>query len=193
VPTPQVPAYDIEKAHQNLTAFVHEQAEAASRRVGFGWRATELAPATFDDLQREYKACTYTGLPLRVSSCLCDDTIYVDAAGNHAMRFWHDTSHVERGLAFTPDDEMELGCFHLEVLRAHGFEASSIEHRLLHADTIGQTLCVAMLGRFPRNQVGFARAALDHGVDGAIELEARQPFTSIAPPRMWTPPDGAAA
>jgi len=193
MPTACASANDIELARQNLSAFVGGQAENASRRLGFSWRATATAPATFVELQSEHTVCAYAGLPLRVSSRFCDTTIYVDAAGNHAMRFWHDTSHVALGLDFTPEDEMELGCYHLGVLRSRGFDASTLEHRLLHADTIGQTLCVATLGRFPRNQVGFALAALEYGVDGAIEREAQRAVTSIAPPRRWTPPDGAAA
>lgn len=193
VPTPSISVEQINVARRNLTAFVHEQAEAASRRLGFGWRATELAPSTFEELQREYKACQYSGLPLRVSSRFCDQTIYVDAEGNHAMRFWHDTCHVALDMSFTADDEMELGCYHLGVLRAHGFDASTNEHHLLHADTIGQTLCVATLGRFPRNQVGFAVAALEYGVDTAIELEACRDVKPIGRPPKSTPPNGAAA
>lgn len=187
--SPNTSSEQIKSARQNLATLVHEQAEAASRRLGFGWRATELAPSTYEGLLREHKACRYSGLPLRVSTRFCDATIYVDAAANHAMRFWHDTSHVALGLSFHAEDEMELGCYHLAALRSVGFDADTAEHRLLHADTIGQTLCVATLGRFPRNQLKFAVAALEHGVEEAIEMEARGAVDT----QMWTPPDGAAA
>ena len=80
------------------------------------------------------------------------------------MRFWHDTLHVALDLTFEAGDEMEVACHQLEVLRWVGFDAPSPEYRLLHADTIGQTLCVAMLGRFPANQLAFAVAALEHGL-----------------------------
>jgi hypothetical protein len=178
-------------ARRNLTSFVTDQAEATARRLGFGWRGSELAPCSFDELQREYWSSELSGLPLRVSARFCERTIYGSPNGNHAMRFWHDTAHVRLGLNFTPDDEMELGCHHLEVLRAHGFAAESLEHRLLHADTIGQTLCNATIGRFPIDQRRFAETALRLGVVGAIEEVAGRELSSAA--SISISPDGEAA
>lgn len=156
-------------ARRNLTGFVTEQAEAASRRLGFGWRASELAPESFKDLQHEHRSSELSRLPLRISPRFSERTIYCSRAANHAMRFWHDTSHVQLGLNFTPDDEIELGCYHLEVLRANGFTADSLEHRLLHADTIGQTLCHVTIGRWPIDQLRFAHTASRFGIGSAIE------------------------
>jgi len=178
-------------ARRNLTSFVTERAEATARRLGFGWRGSELAPDSFAELQREHRSSELSGLPLRVSSHFCERTIYNSPDGNHAMRFWHDTSHVRLCLHFTPDDEMELGCYHLEVLRTHGFVAESLEHRLLHADTIGQTLCNATLGRFPIDQLHFAGIAMRLGVAGAIEDVARRELTDGR--GAGTSPDGEAA
>jgi hypothetical protein len=178
-------------ARRNLTSFVTDQAEATARRLGFGWRGSELAPHSFVELQREHRSSELTGLPLRVSTRFCDRTIYTSPDGNRAMRFWHDTSHVRLGLTFTPDDEMELGCYHLEVLRAHGFAADSLEHRLLHADTIGQTLCNVTIGRFPIDQWRFAEIATRLGVASAIEDVAGRELTCARSTR--TSPDGEAA
>lgn len=178
-------------ARRNLTSFVTEQAEAAARRLGFGWRGSELAPDSFDNLQREHRSSEFSGLPLRVSSRFCERTIYDSPEANHAMRFWHDTSHVRLALAFTPDDEMELGCYHLGVLRANGFAADSLEHRLLHADTIGQTLCNVTIGQFPVDQLRFVETAVQVGVTGAIEDVARRELEGAS--SIATSPNGEAA
>jgi len=178
-------------ARRNLTSFVTEQAEATARRLGFCWRGSELAPDSFDELQREHRASKLSGLPLRVSSHFCDQAIYDSPIGNHAMRFWHDTAHVRLGLNFTPDDEMELACHHLEALRADGFAADSLEHRLLHADTIGQTLCNVTIGHFPIDQLRFAETAMRLDISAAIEDVARRELT--AGRGAGTSPDGEAA
>lgn len=178
-------------ARRNLTSFVIEQADATACRLGFDWRESELAPGSFGELQREHRCSELSGLPLRVSARFCDRTIYNSPGGNQAMRFWHDTAHVRLGLTFTPDDEMELGCHHLEVLRAQGFAADSIEHHLLHADTIGQTLCKVTIGQFPIDQRRFAESATRLGVAGAIEDVARRELSTAA--SIATSPDGEAA
>ena len=144
------------QARTNLTTFVIDQAEQAQTRVGFGWRAARLAPSTYPDVLREHKMSGASGLPYRVSSRHCQNTIFTSPGANHAMRFWHHMSHVRFGLTFSADDEMELGCYHLETLR----------------DTIGQTLCLVMLGRFPADQLRFATTAIQLGLDVAIAEEA---------------------
>jgi len=171
-------------ARRNLTSFVTEQAEATARRLGFGWRGSELAPSSFAELQREHRSSELSGLPLRVSSLFCNQTIYNSPDGNHAMRFWHDTSHVRLGLDFSADDEMELACYHLGVLRAiGGFDASGIEHKLLHADTSGQTLCSVVLGRFPHDQLRFVLTAALGGVNAAIDGEMASELPRLASPQ----------
>lgn len=76
---------------------------------------------------------------------------------------------MERG--FDADGETDVACFQLEVLRAAGFSHRSLEHRLLHADSLGQNLCLAMIGRYPTNQMRFALWCLSDGVDEAIAYE----------------------
>lgn len=167
-----VPDLTIHRARINLTAFALTQAKEAQAHVGFGWRAARLAPSTYLDVLREHELSRTSGLPYRVSSLYCQDTIFTSAESNQAMRFWHDMAHVCFGLTFSPDDEMELGIHHLQTLRSAGFEPRSCEFRLLHADTIGQTLCSVELGHFPRHQRRFATTALTHGLAAAIAEEA---------------------
>jgi hypothetical protein len=88
------------------------------------------------------------------------------------MRFVHDLEHATRQLGFSVEDELILGMHHLEALRVAGYCPDSFEHKLLHADTIGQTYCQALIGRYPYNQRFFAYDCVDLGVDAAVELEA---------------------
>ena len=76
------------------------------------------------------------------------------------------------GFSFEAEDEMLLGAHHLDVLRESGYGANTLEHRLFHADTVGQTLCLVDIGAFPTNQLRFAIVAARQGIDDAIELEA---------------------
>jgi len=115
-----------------------------------------------------------TGLAFRVSASRCERTIFTSSEANQAMRFWHDLSHVRFGLTFSSDDEMELGILHLEMLRSEGFEPNSWEFRLLHADTLGQTLCRVELGHFPADQRRFATTAAFHSIDAAIKEVASE-------------------
>jgi hypothetical protein len=59
----------------------------------------------------------------------------------------------------------------LGVLRAAGFRAGSLEYELLHADTLGQTLCGAATGGFAQDQTCFARAAVTSSLALAIRSE----------------------
>ena len=171
VSTTRAPNDAIDVAARRLGEFIVEQANRARDRLGFGWRPTDIAPSTYSELRREHRASELTCLPLRVSALFCDQTIYGSPTINHAMRFWHDTEHVRLSLNFEADDEMTLGVHHLEALRREGFGAHSIEHQLLHADTIGQTLCLAVLRRFPTDQKQFCATAVRWGVQAAVERE----------------------
>lgn len=169
-------------ARINLGHFMTEQAERARQKHGTDFVASPDAPSSYPDLLATYMECIRTGKPFPVSSAHCERTIYRAPAGNLRFRFVHDLGHVEKGLSFSLEDEIELGAYHLETLRADGYDAKSLEHRLLHADTIGQTYCQALIGRFPYDQLGFALDALNYGVDTAVERESqrlpqRQPCT----------------
>jgi len=139
--------------------------------VGFGYRPSAHAPDTFETLSTEYRSCTCSGLPLRVSSLFCEHVIFEVSRENHALRFWHDTNHVQLRMDFSANGEMEVACYQLEALRAAGFASNSLEHRLLHADSIGQNFCLAVIGRYPIDQLQFDVWCVTDGVDEAIAYE----------------------
>jgi hypothetical protein len=167
-----LPAPTLKSARESLSAFVVRQAEEAAEHEGFGWHASELAPSTYEAVRREYRGSQLSGLPYRVSSLHCENIIFTSPEANHAMRFWHDMEHVRQRMTFDAEDEMVLGIHHLQVLRVAGFGPGTIEFRLLHADTIGQTLCGAMFGSFPHDQLRFAALAVTAGLDVALADEA---------------------
>lgn len=162
---------EIDQARHNLTIFTYQQAHTRREELGFGWRSSPNAPSGFDELRREFKASQASGLPLRVSSLYCENTMFFAPEANFALRFWHDTNHVRLDADFGHDGEVAVACYQLEALRAAGYPATSLEHRLLHADSFGQTLCVAVIGRYPVNQWRFDLWCLTDGVDEAIAYE----------------------
>jgi hypothetical protein len=170
--THSIDSTDLDRAGRNLSKFVRTQAHCREARLGLRWRASETAPRTFEDLEVEYRVCLLTGTPMRVSSMFSENTVYDSPRTNHAARFWHDTNHVLLGYTFCFEHEVELACRQLEALRAEGFGARSLEHRLLHADTFGQIICEATIGRFPHNQRRFDYWCVTDGVDEAVAYEA---------------------
>jgi hypothetical protein len=130
------------------------------------------APSTYPALLEAYEISHTTGRPYPVSSANCDNTIFTKAETNWAMRFIHDLGHAGHQLSFSIEAELVLALHHLEALQAAGFGANSPEYKLLHADTIGQALCVTRIGRFPLNQRLFAYDCIDLGTNAAVELEA---------------------
>ena len=158
----------------NLGRFVLEQAERTSRDHGVTYVPSTDAPSAYPDLIIAYRKCVATSKPFPVSPAHCRRTIYTRPQLNWVFRFVHDIQHVTRSLTFTTADELEMGMYHLEALRAAGYRPETYEHQLLHADTIGQTYCQAFIGRFPYDQRQFAYDCLDFGVEAAIELEARR-------------------
>jgi hypothetical protein len=72
---------------------------------------------------------------------------------------------------FDVDGELEVAVAHLDVLRAWGFGPETFEHKLLHADTIGQLYFSLVTGTFPPDQLRFAEACLEVGTAEAIERE----------------------
>lgn len=157
---------------RNVERWVLQQARFSQAEHGFRYVPTEAAPSTFPALIEAYETSNATGTPYPVSSEHCDDTIFTSPETNWAMRFIHDLEHAKRQLTFSTEDELALSGYHLEAIRAAGYEPDSLEYKLLSADTTGQALCVAKIGRFPKNQRLFAYDCIDLGIDAAIELEA---------------------
>jgi hypothetical protein len=173
--TPSVPPISgdalLAVAKANLSRFIHIQARATARLVGFGWEPTDQAPADFLALRRAYLASSLTRRPLPVSSEHSDGTIYDDAETNYAFRFWHDVIHVRLACGFDLDSEVTVARAQLDVLAAAGWRAGSPEYELLRVDTLGQTICAVATGEFPRNQWCFARRGITTSIGTAIRAE----------------------
>ena len=156
----------------SLGQWVIARAAETEARLGFGYRPSDLAPVSWPALLREHHSCSITHAPLRVSSHDTDD-IYRTDVETFVWRYWHNASHVRLGVGFTAYDEFEVADYHLGRLRCAGFGPRSLEHRLLHADTMGQTLLHAMSGRHPRSRCAFAVRVIEVGLDQAIAEEVR--------------------
>jgi hypothetical protein len=150
-----------------VSAISSQSAEA----VGFGWRASSVAPSSLAEVQFEARLSRATGLPFRVSSLHCDQVV-LSASVNQAFRFWHDMTHLQVGTSFDTVGEIEVGQRQLEQFEQLGVSPRSLVWRLLFADTIGQTRCVSMISRFPYNQRRFTLDYLYYGLDTAIRMEA---------------------
>jgi hypothetical protein len=159
----------------NLGRFVVDQAEKAKVEHRISYVPSSAAPSTYPSLRVAYRTAVGDGTPFPVSPAHCQQTMFTRPQFNWAFRFVHDLEHVARALTFSVEDELVMGMYHLEALRAAGYVPDSPEHKLLHADTIGQTYCFALLGRFPYNQRRFDYDCVDLCVDAAVELEAARP------------------
>jgi len=156
----------------NLGQVVHVQAQAMQHLLGFGWTGAADAPSTFPTLQRAFVASQASGCPLPVSNRNPGSTIYDDHDQNLALRFWHDATHVLLDCGFDLDSGLTVAVAHLDVLRAYGFGPESMEHALLHADTVGQAICVATAGALPEDQACFVRTSLERGLRPAVQTVA---------------------
>lgn len=161
-------------ARLTLTRFVREQAVRTTEELGFGWVASETAPATHQQLRGAFAHSERTAEPLPVSSLFCDNTIYVEPSANVCFRFWHDTNHVQQGLSFSLEDEWELALWHLEQLAVAGLGPDSREHQLLRQDLVGQIILLSVGGRFPFNQADFTSTCGELGLDAGILAELRR-------------------
>jgi hypothetical protein len=160
-----------EVAVANLGQFVLVQATATQQLAGFGWRGGPDAPADYGGLLRAFLRSQTTGTPLPVSDRFDEPTIYGSRVANLAFRFWHDVTHVRLHRGFDLQGELDVAEAQLGVLRAAGFRSGSLEYELLHADTMGQTLCGTATGGFPQDQTCFARVAVTSSLALAIRRE----------------------
>ena len=171
---PQDPCFDapqIALARIKLSWFMRDLAAETAHELGFGWRPSMRAPSTLGELTAEFRACQISGLPLRVSSQHCDQTIYASPADNIAFRFVHDSRHVFLQAGFDLEPELLVAGCHVARLHHAGFTADSIESRLLYADTAGQALFLATTGVYVVDQLRFGLRCLVNGIKEAIDLE----------------------
>ncbi|QGH68688.1 hypothetical protein [Pseudactinotalea sp. HY158] len=165
-----------------LGNFIDVRARDLERQLGFGMAAVEAAPSTYQQLRGAVERSQDTGAALPVSSLFCADSIYLSPVVNQRFRFWHDVSHVQRGLSFELPDEMELALWHLDELVAAGFEPDSMAYRMFEADLVGQLLLMGLIGRFPLRQWDFVLDALRFGLHAALLEEVRRvPATAPGP------------
>lgn len=139
-------------ARHNLSEFIRERAEWLGL-FGVRMEVSASAPETYSALLHEWRACD--GTCITVSGMHCDNTIYTTPEVNHMFRFWHDYLHLEHKKPFTLAGELFIGALHCESVAAH-FGAGSMEHKLMMADTIGQSTFEAVTGAFPKDQRAFA-------------------------------------
>ncbi|MCA4994228.1 hypothetical protein HWD35_05840 [Tsukamurella tyrosinosolvens] len=161
-------------ARKNLGDFITATVQATAEELGFGYIGTPDAPSTYQQLRAAYDRSASTGEPLPISDEYCLDTIYLSPEENVKFRFWHDTSHIARGLSFRLEDEWELALWHLEQLRLAGLGAGTLEYELFRIDVMGQVIVQALIQRFPHNQGLFTLHSLDVGMDAGILAEIRR-------------------
>jgi hypothetical protein len=153
-----------------LSRFVREQAARARSELGFGWIGTDPAPSSYQQLRGAFVQSERTGEPLPISNLFSDSTTFVTPGDNVAFRFWHDVSHVRRGLSFELGDELELAQWHLDQLERAGYGPGTLPYDLLTADLVGQLLLNALIGRLPFDQAAFVETCEQVGlVRGLIE------------------------
>lgn len=161
-------------AKYSLSQLVLQLAKDTINKVGFSWYGTPAAPDNYLDLLHAYKMSKETGAPLPISSLYCDKVIYDDPETNVAMRFWHDTSHVINGLNFTPEDELDLGLWHLKKLTNYGVKKGTLVYRMLEVDLLGQNYLQAVARRFPLDQSAFVWNCLNMGLHEGVALEVKK-------------------
>jgi len=163
--------FDLQIARVRLTQFIIDKAKETEERVGFGFTPVQNAPSTYSQLRAAFARSQATGEPLPVSDQFCGSTTFLTPRHNVLFRFWHDVSHVERGLSFVHSDELELALWHLCELEAYRYDKDTLTYRLFEADTVGALMVKAISGRFAWNQLEFAMGCAEHGLTAGVQLE----------------------
>jgi hypothetical protein len=161
------------EARINLSMFVTDMAHKRAHVLGFNWVPAVDAPATYNALKAAFARSTETRSPLPVYSEYCDLSIFKDAQTNMALRFWHDSLHIETGLSFSLADEHELALEHLSIMEREGIKKESLEWEMLRIDLLGQNILRAYCKKFPDNQEAFVRRCLEKGFDEGVLEEVR--------------------
>lgn len=104
------------------------------------YRVSDVAPNTFAELLQAPSLVIWSGAS--------DHTIFQDARVNWAFRALHDQLHIETGLDFSPEFEIELG--RIQAARYTGFMSD-----LVYIETAGQAEYYMKHGKFVLDQVEF--------------------------------------
>jgi len=155
-------AQDLMDARGRLTDFVIQRAADTAKRVGFGYAACPIAPATYANLREEFRRASHLGEPFPVYSGASSKTIYTSTIGNWAFRFWHDVLHCEMNADFSPAGERKVASQQCRDC-AEAFGSDSMEFKLLAADTIGQVQYYTECGGFVEDQLTYVLDLIESG------------------------------
>lgn len=107
------------------------------------YTVAEQAPNTFADLIQAPTLVIWSGES--------DKTVWNDKTVNWAFRALHDTLHLETGLGFSPQDEIELG-----RIQASQYDSQLLQD-LVYIEVSGQAEHYLKTGQFVADQVEFAK------------------------------------
>jgi len=110
------------------------------------YNVSDNAPNTWEDLQADYKK---HGI-ITVFAGACERSIYNNVDVNHAFRAWHDKIHLEHGLSFSYEDELEVARIHCAALPKYA--------DVLWADVAGQVWYYYKYGKYVKDQAAFVNA-----------------------------------
>ncbi|HTL42083.1 MAG TPA: hypothetical protein VL294_11480 [Pseudolysinimonas sp.] len=159
---------DLAAARVELSEFVTLMADRTKERTGIGWEPSPDAPNSWKALKAAWQHSLSTGEPLPIYDGASDSVVFASAEANIAYRFWHDVTHLERRRNFTNAHEIDMASFHLAEAEKHGLERGSLPWRLLHADSVGQTLHWAILREFVLDQRVFVLNVVQFGLEAAL-------------------------
>ena len=128
--------------------------EAQARRLRHGWRASPVAPDTYEGLREDVRE--HAGR-ITVWDGGSERTVYGDPEVNHAFRAWHDATHLRHRWDFTLAGERNVATNQRMVAFADGRTRLA---QVLFADVYGQALYYARHSAFPEDQIAFVAAYL---------------------------------
>lgn len=152
--------FALNNARYNLTRFYTNKAEVLCKVLNIGFEDNTSASEDFTEVVKEWKRVTAQGGTIKVFSGASDLTIFTHKHGNYAFRFWHDYLHYLHNLDFSHHSEILVGYMHVQEVQKE-FGNDSLESKLIRADTIGQTDYNRKYGKFPDNQLEFAKQYIE--------------------------------
>lgn len=111
------------------------------------YTVADVAPSNETDL--------FNSPSLVIWSGASDKTIYGDATVNYAFRAIHDALHLETGLGFSVEHEIEMG--RIQASR----QSSSLMAELVYCEVSMQAAHYGTTGQFVQDQVGFTMSHLE--------------------------------
>ena len=162
--TRTVDTVELQSARIRLSGAMIRLAAQTVAETGIRYAAQPEAPGTYADLMAAYDRAQHTKV-LPVWNGASRQSLYLSAHTNWAFRYWHDMGHVRQHLTFSILDETDLQYyFHAPTIdRIVGM--GSLASQLYWADTVGQLKYLEAQGDFPRNQLAFDVAYVEHGDD----------------------------